>query len=234
VTGETQLRYFNLGLVGSPDPNTYLAWRVSLITANGPWTLYVDANTGAVLARQSHSRNSFDLDLEDGLHGGPHEYFCWAFWSSDQWFDEYGVMGGANPDAEGYAAYNNIRTVYDFWSETLQRDSYDDDGAEIDMYIHVGNPWRQAWYTTWCDQFEFGDGFAADLDVVGHEFTHGVVENTSQLEYEYESGALDESFADVFAHLLIRTIGLWVRVWHRFTGGTWLIHISRAGATRTI
>jgi len=38
----------------------------------------------------------------------------------------------------------------------------------------------------------------ATLDVVGHEITHGLVHATSDLEYQNESGALNESFADIF------------------------------------
>jgi Zn-dependent metalloprotease len=38
----------------------------------------------------------------------------------------------------------------------------------------------------------------ATLDVIGHEITHGLVNATSALEYQNESGALNESFADIF------------------------------------
>jgi hypothetical protein len=40
--------------------------------------------------------------------------------------------------------------------------------------------------------------------VAGHEMTHGVVQNTANLEYVGESGALNESFADVFGVLIDR------------------------------
>jgi hypothetical protein len=36
------------------------------------------------------------------------------------------------------------------------------------------------------------------LYIVGHEFTHGVNEETAALINQYESGALEESFADIF------------------------------------
>jgi Zn-dependent metalloprotease len=36
------------------------------------------------------------------------------------------------------------------------------------------------------------------LDIIGHEFTHGVVYHTANLKYLNESGALNESFADIF------------------------------------
>ncbi len=44
------------------------------------------------------------------------------------------------------------------------------------------------------------------LDVVGHEFTHGVIRHTSNLVYERESGALNESFADIFGTMVEREV----------------------------
>ena len=53
-------------------------------------------------------------------------------------------------------------------------------------------------------QMAYGDGdgtnfieFSGDLDVVGHELTHGVTEATSNLIYQNESGALNEAFSDI-------------------------------------
>jgi len=48
--------------------------------------------------------------------------------------------------------------------------------------------------------------FTRSLDVVGHELTHGVQSFTSNLDYEGQSGALNEHFADVF--------GVLVRQWN--------------------
>ena len=45
---------------------------------------------------------------------------------------------------------------------------------------------------------------ARGLDVAGHEMTHGVIQNTANLEYFGESGALNESFADVFGAMIDR------------------------------
>ena len=38
---------------------------------------------------------------------------------------------------------------------------------------------------------------AGSLDVAAHELTHGVTESTSNLIYQGESGALNESFSDI-------------------------------------
>jgi Zn-dependent metalloprotease len=55
----------------------------------------------------------------------------------------------------------------------------------------------------------FGDGddivfrgFTKSLDVIGHELTHGVTDFTASLEYHAQSGALNESFSDVFGSLV--------------------------------
>ena len=45
---------------------------------------------------------------------------------------------------------------------------------------------------------------AKGLDVVGHEMSHGVIQNSANLTYENESGALNESFADIFGAMIDR------------------------------
>jgi len=46
------------------------------------------------------------------------------------------------------------------------------------------------------DQFRYL-GFSNDLTVVAHEITHGITEATSNLDYVYLSGALNEAFSDI-------------------------------------
>jgi Zn-dependent metalloprotease len=41
-------------------------------------------------------------------------------------------------------------------------------------------------------------GFTKSLSVIGHEFAHGLIQNVCPLKYYGQSGALNESFADVF------------------------------------
>ncbi len=55
----------------------------------------------------------------------------------------------------------------------------------------------------------FGDGdgtyfgtFTRSLDVIGHELTHGVTGATANLEYNQQSGALNESVSDVFGSMV--------------------------------
>ncbi len=65
------------------------------------------------------------------------------------------------------------------------------------------------------------------LDILGHEMTHGVTGSSAGLVYEKESGALNESFSDIFG----ATIYSW------FSGGTntnvWKVGFDRKLATNT-
>ena len=47
-------------------------------------------------------------------------------------------------------------------------------------------------------QMVYGDGFASADDVVAHELTHAVTEYSANLFYYMQSGALNESFSDIF------------------------------------
>jgi Zn-dependent metalloprotease len=200
IKGETQLRDLNLGLLGHADRATYLTGRVNVVGPHGMPAVYVDALNGQVRFRQSSVANDLDLDLETGNNDTSST--CWILTTSDdQWFDEDGVVSGASPDAEGFKAFNNAKTVYNYWKNRFGHDSYDDDGEDIEMYVHVGQSWQNAHYSSACDIFEFGDGYPA-LDVVAHEFTHGVTHNFADLVYENQSGALNESYSDIFGYFV--------------------------------
>jgi len=190
--GDTQLRYVNLGLLGIRDKSTHLAWRVNLTSGK---TMYIDANSGARLYTSSRVEESFDLELDNSNNNDPMSGPLCG--DEEDWFDENGKVSGANPDAEGWLAFNNIKAVDSYFRGTFLRDAHDNDGEDIEVYVHTGNNWVNASYSSGCDIFQFGDGMAT-LDIMGHEFTHGIDSNEAELEYVNESGALDESFADIF------------------------------------
>lgn len=51
-------------------------------------------------------------------------------------------------------------------------------------------------------QMFYGTGFADADDVVGHEMTHGVIERASDLFYFFQSGAINESLADIMGEIV--------------------------------
>lgn len=196
IVGDTQLRYFNPALLDAGESRTYLVWRVNVVGADDLVALYVDALNGVVRFRETTALEGIDLDIQTANNDTSKS--CWlATDSDDPWFDEDGVVDGATPDADGYAAYREARAVYDYWQDRFGYDSYDDDGEDVEVYVHVGVNIRNAFYTSSCDTFEFGDGMVAN-DIFAHEFTHAVIRNASNLVYYNQSGALNESLADIF------------------------------------
>jgi len=110
-------------------------------------------------------------------------------------------------DAAVNEAYANAGHTYDFYLQVLERNSLDGNGMTLISSVHVGKSFNNAFWNG--EQMAYGDGdgklflrFTKSLDVVAHELTHGVVTHTSNLVYQGEPGALNESFADVMGSLV--------------------------------
>lgn len=98
-------------------------------------------------------------------------------------------------------AHDFAGATYDYYSGTHERDSYDDEGAQLISTAHYGNNYMNAFWNG--QQTVYGDGFAV-RDVVAHELTHAVTEHSAALEYRWQSGALNESFSDIFGAMVDR------------------------------
>ena len=112
------------------------------------------------------------------------------------------VSQGADVDANYYAG-----KVYDYYKNTFNRNSFDNNGATIRSSVHYSRNYNNAFWNG--QQMVYGDGdgvqfrpLSGALDVVAHELTHAVTERTAGLEYQYQSGALNESISDTFGVFL--------------------------------
>lgn len=102
-------------------------------------------------------------------------------------------------------AYDGLGATYDLFAEEYNRNSIDDEGMKLLATVHYGRNYDNAFWNG--KQMVFGDGrifnrFTSAIDVMGHELSHGVVEYTSGFRYVDQSGALNESVADVFGSLV--------------------------------
>ncbi|MBL7857426.1 MAG: M4 family metallopeptidase [Cyclobacteriaceae bacterium] len=90
--------------------------------------------------------------------------------------------------------------AFEYYFKKHGRNSYDNNGSPIVSYVHVDQDWENAAWAR--NKLLFGDGInnnpLVELDVVAHEITHGVTQYEANLEYINESGALNESFSDIF------------------------------------
>ena len=105
----------------------------------------------------------------------------------------------ASGDVDVDNAHDFAGDTYDFFSLGYGRDSIDDAGFTMRSYTHYGVNYLNAFWDG--TRMTYGDGFPID-DIVGHEITHGLTEHTADLIYSYQSGALNESFSDIFGEVI--------------------------------
>src|SRR4029453_241574 len=107
--------------------------------------------------------------------------------------------GERSRDPVAQAAHDAAGVVYDYYSKTFKRDSVAARGLPIVSTVHFGSDPEDAENAAWvgeAQQMIYGDGgqifrpLAYGLDVVGHELTHGITDNTAQLVYEGQSRGL--------------------------------------------
>ncbi|MFI6846491.1 M4 family metallopeptidase [Kitasatospora sp. NBC_00085] len=107
-------------------------------------------------------------------------------------------------------AHLNAATVYDFYHDRLGRDGLDGKGGPITSVVNVtagGDPFPNAYWDGKKMVYGAADAtkyqpFSVALDIAGHEMTHGVVQNTANLIYAGQSGAMDEALADYFGNAI--------------------------------
>ena len=127
-----------------------------------------------------------------------------------------------NLDKSATDAHWGAEMFYDYYSTFHNRNSIDGNGMKIISYVHYDVAYFNAF---WNGQFAtLGDGTGNPLtclDVVAHEFTHGVTGFSAGLIYQDESGALNESFSDIF--------GKSVEFYARPNNASWIIGADLGG-----
>ncbi len=115
--------------------------------------------------------------------------------------DNYWNNVNSNEDEYATDAHWGAEMTYDYYLLKHGRNSIDDAGFHLLSYVHYSSNYLNAFWDG--QRMTYGDGNASTtplttLDIAGHEITHGLTSNTANLTYSYESGALNESFSDVF------------------------------------
>jgi Zn-dependent metalloprotease len=122
-----------------------------------------------------------------------------------------GESDAAIGDPAADEAYEAAGDTYAFFDEVMGRKSVDDLGLRVVSTVHFGEgPWEPFDNAFWNgEQMVYGDGdqvvftrFTRSLEVVAHELTHAVTQYEARLEYHNQSGALNESMADVFGSMV--------------------------------
>ncbi|MEE9411906.1 MAG: M4 family metallopeptidase [Methylococcales bacterium] len=111
------------------------------------------------------------------------------------------------PPAAVSAAFN-LSASYDYYSAVHTRNSFDGNGGSIVAIVRVGNNYNNAFWNGQILAFGEAQPYAGALDIVGHELTHGIIDNTANLISLNQPGALNEAFSDIFGEAIeVHTFG---------------------------
>jgi Zn-dependent metalloprotease len=199
LTVTPTLMIFREGLAKGVDGENHLAWQVEVGNrADVREFVYVDAHSGKVIDRISgihEAKNRRAYDAQGATAPGPN-YPATPFWVEGQTFPT-GVA-----EADNMIAASS--EVYDLFKRAFGRDSYNGSGAVLDSVFNRGNGCPNAsWNGT---LISFCPGTTTD-DVTAHEWGHAYTEYTHGLIYQWQPGALNEAYSDIWGETVDRING---------------------------
>ncbi len=126
--------------------------------------------------------------------------------NQEVWFSlsNYWDFTNEAQDEVALDAHYCTQEFYDFMIEKFNWNGLNNAGLPMNIVVHAGNYVNAFWNGEYA---AFGDGDCnhgplTTLEVVAHEFMHGITDYTSDLVYSSESGAINESMSDVFGKAL--------------------------------
>jgi len=170
------------------------------ITAySGTRTITSDSYTGGYRLRETGRGNGIETyDMNQTT----------AFGSAVDFSDADNTWNNVNADLDEYAtdAHWGAEMTYDYYFNQHNRNSIDGNGFALKSYVHYHNGQGAAFFNAFWNGnwMTYGDGNGSNIsplttvDICGHEVTHGLTSLTAGLIYQGESGALNESFSDIF------------------------------------
>ncbi|MGW3072210.1 M4 family metallopeptidase [Kitasatospora sp. NPDC001132] len=123
--------------------------------------------------------------------------------STDTWGD--GTVN--NGESAAVDAHFGVAATWDYYKNTFGRNGIRNDGVGAYSRVHYGNNYVNAFWDDSCFCMTYGDGSnntapLTELDVAGHEMSHGVTAATANLTYSGESGGLNEATSDIFGTMV--------------------------------
>ena len=194
--------------------------------------VYVDAQSGEILWRHDLIREADSNGIAHTMFSGLQQITAdYQFVSNDFRLRENGRGNGINTwnlktstnfsnredfkdddnewkdmtglDEYALDAHWAAELTYDYLLTHFNRNSIDDHGFQLNNYVHYGEAFNNAFWDGQRMVFGDGNGVAfTTIDITGHEISHGLTDFTADLIYMNESGALNESFSDIFGNCI--------------------------------
>lgn len=189
---------------------------------SGNQSIVADSFGGGYRLRETTRGNGVNTyDMNEGTSYGASVDFT----DIDNFWDNV----NANLDEYATDAHWGAEMTYDYFFLQHGRNSIDGNGFALNSYVHYDNNYANAFWDG--QRMTYGDGDGAwnpltALDIAGHEITHGLTTFTADLVYQAESGALNESFSDIF--------GTCVENYARPANWNWLVGEDIGSALRSM
>lgn len=161
-------------------------------------TLETKAHTGGGYElTDTHGNNTRDAQNQGDPNTGVGPAGVLFVDSDDVWGN------GAVSDRASAAvdAHYGATTTFNYYKNVLGRNGIWNDGRGAPSRVHFANAMENAFWDG--TQMSYGDGAGnaaplTEIDVAGHEMSHGVTENTAGLVYSGDAGGLNEATSDIF------------------------------------
>ncbi|WP_371482003.1 M4 family metallopeptidase [Kitasatospora sp. NBC_00315] len=121
--------------------------------------------------------------------------------------DTWGNGQASNSESAAVDAQYGVGATWDFYKNTFGRNGIRNDGVGAFSRVHYDNNYTNAFWDDSCFCMTYGDGASnthplTEIDVAGHEMSHGVTAATANLNYSGESGGLNEATSDIFGSMV--------------------------------
>ena len=219
-----------LGIAKQGGRDYYSIRLQGVFVEKAPYDIFIDAESGNVVKASSLTHEVAVTASGRALNGSASSFQAEQFGSEIYMVDtrfplNYSTLVYSYSDpsmpissnsrtsgwpASAVSALSTVKSVTDYYKSQHDYNAVNSRGD--DLYILVDQPSENASWRSDLQAIVLGIGegdiarsglsLAASPDVIGHEVTHGVVSSTSALQYENQSGALNESFSDFFGAMI--------------------------------
>ena len=221
-------------LMPSDNGKYKLAYVFDMATINplGDWKVYIDAKNRQAIKKMSNKRGCTPVTINfTSLYNGDRSTLgrragLWSNWdglrtcNTDENIETFDINSGNNgtivnthgisswgTDKQQYtSAHWAVEMSWKYFKSKFNRNGWDNNKQKVEINVdQSGNYSNFAFYSSTYKSITV-DKNLMSLDNMGHEFTHGITNCTSNLNGSGESGALDESFSDIFGLMIKRSV----------------------------
>ena len=190
---KAELGIYPMGLLEGTRVQSRLAYAVEVSGPEKREQVWIDANSGSILNTISLRPNALSRFVYSPQYdpANPNNFVLRK--EGDPPLGPQSGNSSTNNPIDNL--YDFTGQTYNFYASAFGRDSYDGLGRAMRTVLLVNDQCPNAYWngstTNYCPGFD-------EDDVVSHEWSHAYTEFTHALIYSYQSGALNESYSDIF------------------------------------